>query len=632
MKRAIILASISVLCLLQIGWSQVPQTMSYQGVLRDASGNLINDSVNLAFSLFSDSTEGTKLWGPEDYYNFNVTSGIFQVILGSSVPLDLAFDTQYWLQITVNGGPLSPRTKLTAVPYSLASQSVAGGTNIFPATGNVGIGTTSPDWKLVVQDNFDGYARSAFQNVNTGANRRQDIMISTGGSEGIYLGIDQGGALEPGINAYLDNRSGGNFGFFYGGGSPDLVLDINGNVGIGTTSPATALHVIGTVTANAFAGNGSGLTNLPASGWSLTGNSVTADGILGTNSNYALDIRVNGARALRLEPAATSPNVIGGYSGNSVTQGAVGATIGGGGASTAGNRVTDDYGTVAGGQDNQAGDGAGTTDDSHHCTVGGGDSNTASGNYATVSGGQNNDASNFAATVSGGWDNTASGLAATVSGGITNYATGSYATVSGGSNNTASGNNSTAMGYNSIAEPYASLAIGRYNITDNNYSKTTWTAADPVFVIGNGTSTARGNAFEVRKDGSVYVNGTLVHTSDERLKTNINPLGSVLVKIDNIEPVRFEFKNKSTHPAGTHIGLIAQNIQKEFPELVTEASNGYLSLDYSHITAVNMQAIKELKAENDALKDQVKALQEQLAQLTARVAAIDESMALVPGE
>jgi len=235
--------------------------------------------------------------------------------------------------------------------------------------------------------------------------------------------------------------------------------------------------------------------------------------------------------------------------------------------------------------------------------------------------------------VGGGFDNTASGSVATVSGGGTNSATGSYATVSGGSNNTASGNNSTAMGYNSIAEPYASLAIGRYNFTDNNYSKTTWTAADPVFVIGNGTgTTARANAFIVLKNGNATLAGTLTQNSDERLKTNINPLGSVLVKIDNIEPVRFEFKNKSTHPAGTHIGLIAQNIQKEFPELVTEASNGYLSLDYSHITAVNMQAIKELKAENDALKDQVKALQEQLVQLTARVAAIDESMALAPGE
>ncbi len=69
--------------------------------------------------------------------------------------------------------------------------------------------------------------------------------------------------------------------------------------------------------------------------WQLTGNSGTnpSTNFLGTTDNQALELRVNNARALRLEPNATSPNLIGGYSGNSVTSGAYGATIGGGGAS-----------------------------------------------------------------------------------------------------------------------------------------------------------------------------------------------------------------------------------------------------------------------------------------------------------
>ncbi|MCI0477995.1 MAG: hypothetical protein L0Y55_17265, partial [Anaerolineales bacterium] len=56
---------------------------------------------------------------------------------------------------------------------------------------------------------------------------------------------------------------------------------------------------------------------------------------------------------------ATSPNLIGGYSGNSVTSGVYGATIGGGGGSGWPNLVTDNYGTVGGGYRNQAGDNAG---------------------------------------------------------------------------------------------------------------------------------------------------------------------------------------------------------------------------------------------------------------------------------
>ena len=122
--------------------------------------------------------------------------------------------------------------------------------------------------------------------------------------------------------------------------------------------------------------------------WTQGGNSYGALGTLGTNDNNALELKANGGRVLRLEPNATSPNLIGGYSGNTVTAGAYGATIGGGGDSASPNRVTDNYGTVGGGRDNWAGDDAGTTDDRPGATVGGGESNFADGSYATVGGGR----------------------------------------------------------------------------------------------------------------------------------------------------------------------------------------------------------------------------------------------------
>jgi hypothetical protein len=102
------------------------------------------------------------------------------------------------------------------------------------------------------------------------------------------------------------------------------------------------------------------------------------------------------------QPNASSPNLIGGYNGNSVVGGAVGATIGGGGSSTSKNWVTDGYGVVGGGLDNRAGDAAGTVDDASAATVGGGQGNVASGLGATVGGGTNNEASDFEATVGGG--------------------------------------------------------------------------------------------------------------------------------------------------------------------------------------------------------------------------------------
>lgn len=185
--------------------------------------------------------------------------------------------------------------------------------------------------------------------------------------------------------------------------------------------------------------------------WDLAGNAGTdpATNFLGTTDAVALELRVNNQRALRLEPNATSPNVIGGFSGNSLTAGVVGGTISGGGAMSdppLSNRVTDDYGSIGGGGNNQAGDNAGTTGDRPSATVGGGWNNTASGRESTVSGGQDNTASGNRATVGGGWNNTANGEYATIGGGSSNTTSDARATVGGGGSNVASGIGSTVGG------------------------------------------------------------------------------------------------------------------------------------------------------------------------------------------
>jgi len=113
----------------------------------------------------------------------------------------------------------------------------------------------------------------------------------------------------------------------------------------------------------------------------------------------------------------TSPNLIGGYHGNQVTAGAVGATIGGGGNSGNLNRVTDNYSTVGGGAGNRAGNNTGTVTDAPFATVGGGVYNTASGDGATVGGGSGNAASGTSAMVGGGFENAAIGDYATIPGG-----------------------------------------------------------------------------------------------------------------------------------------------------------------------------------------------------------------------
>jgi hypothetical protein len=172
------------------------------------------------------------------------------------------------------------------------------------------------------------------------------------------------------------------------------------------------------------------------------------------------------------QPNATSPNLIGGFSGNSVTSSVVGATIGGGGFSGNPNRVTDDYGTVGGGLNNRAGNNAGTVNDRSYATVGGGSFNTASGQAATVGGGTSNTASGVDATVGGGSFNTASGVYATVGGGTSNTASGQAATVGGGASNTASGVYATVGGgsFNTASGVDATVGGGHLNTASGEYA------------------------------------------------------------------------------------------------------------------------------------------------------------------
>jgi len=127
----------------------------------------------------------------------------------------------------------------------------------------------------------------------------------------------------------------------------------------------------------------------------------------------------------------TDRNFVAGYSFNTVTATAVGATISGGGAVGNTNRVTDNYGTVGGGINNQAGDNAGTVSDAQYATVGGGIANKASGISATVGGGAGNWATENYATVGGGATNTASGASSTVPGGASNTAGGDWSFAAG---------------------------------------------------------------------------------------------------------------------------------------------------------------------------------------------------------
>ncbi|MCB0852026.1 MAG: tail fiber domain-containing protein, partial [Bacteroidetes bacterium] len=125
-------------------------------------------------------------------------------------------------------------------------------------------------------------------------------------------------------------------------------------------------------------------------------------------------------------------------------------------------------------------------------TIGGGAHNRASNVYAVVSGGRNNIASKEQATIGGGAYNTASGSASTVSGGIYNTASGNFSCIPGG--------------INLLSPSYAETVVGTHNETYTPASINTFSPTDRLFVVGNGDSYLnRSNALTILKSGRVGI-------------------------------------------------------------------------------------------------------------------------------
>jgi hypothetical protein len=140
------------------------------------------------------------------------------------------------------------------------------------------------------------------------------------------------------------------------------------------------------------------------------------------------------------------------------------------------------------------------------------------------------------------------------------------------------------------------------------------------FVIGNGTQwNATSDAFVVYFNGNATLSGDLTINSDERLKENIQPLGSTLNKLNQIEGWTYSLKKDEEHTP--KIGVLAQEVQAVFPELVTEGGDGILSVNYQGLVPVLINAINEQDAKIAALEAQnaeIKELKEMVRRLALK--------------
>jgi hypothetical protein len=99
---------------------------------------------------------------------------------------------------------------------------------------------------------------------------------------------------------------------------------------------------------------------------------------------------------------------------------------------------------------------------------------------------------------------------------------------------------------------------------------------------------------------------TSAYSSDENLKTNIETIPNALDKLDLIRGVYFDWNEtaRGMYPDRTDrdMGVIAQEIEKVFPELVQTRDNGFKAVKYEKLTAYLIQVVKELKQEIENLK------------------------------
>lgn len=108
---------------------------------------------------------------------------------------------------------------------------------------------------------------------------------------------------------------------------------------------------------------------------------------------------------------------------------------------------------------------------------------------------------------------------------------------------------------------------------------------------------------------SLHVVGDIIATgdaSDKRYKKAIQPLENALEKVEKINGVNYfyrlqEFPEMNFSP-NQQVGVIAQEIEKVLPEVVINMANGYKAVKYEKITPLLLEAIKELKRENNQLQ------------------------------
>jgi type II secretory pathway pseudopilin PulG len=236
---------------------------------------------------------------------------------------------------------------------------------------------------------------------------------------------------------------------------------------------------------------------------------------------------------------------------------------------------------------------------------------TGGGNL-NMSGGTINMVNAAAATVTGG--NTVNG-GINMQGGTINLVNATAPTTGGGDINLQGG-----LINDVSTNPAVSINVPGGTPLDNGNASPEPTA---LITVGTGCSQTGGIAGltqstwcapGIQVAGDEYINGQLTanslyaqtfiyQSSDMRLKTNIHTLKNPLDGVMELNPVDFRFKASGQES----LGVIAQEVEKIYPQLVEQRSDGMKVVNYEGLIAPLIGAVQELKKENDDLREQLRA-------------------------
>lgn len=129
--------------------------------------------------------------------------------------------------------------------------------------------------------------------------------------------------------------------------------------------------------------------------------------------------------------------------------------------------------------------------------------------------------------------------------------------------------------------------------------------------------------------GNMTITGSLSQSSDARLKKNVETLTSGLSIVNQLRGVRYNWKDEAR--TGNKVGFIAQEVEAVLPELVVTKKDGFKAVNYAEMTAVLVEAVKELSLEIAELKKENSTLKAELTkaeELESRLEKIEAMLAM----